>query len=120
MLPGCFSVLDKEITHILQSNFDCFPQSLVLWKLLYTIVHTFSRTDLPIYKVFENGIEVKTVRDLLEYDEKMCDFVSFYMGCSFSFDPALLQAGVPLRCLGNVPAYVVRYTRTCLIERLKC
>ena len=90
---------------------DQFSAITRFWKILCTVVHTFSRTDLPSYKVFENGLEVKAVRDLLQYGEKMCDFVSFYLGCSFSFDLALLQADVPLRCLEeshSVPAYVVR------------
>jgi uncharacterized protein YcsI (UPF0317 family) len=53
------------------------------------------RTDLPRYKVFENG-EFKTdVQDVSDYfDDQM---VSFLLGCSFSFENAMLAAGLPIR-----------------------
>ena len=42
------------------------------------------RTDLPLYKVFENG-EFKTdVEDVSDYFSN--DLVSFLLGCSFSFE----------------------------------
>lgn len=53
------------------------------------------RTDLPLYRVWENGelvAEVPEVRDLWRED-----LVSFLIGCSFSFESALLEAGVPVR-----------------------
>jgi uncharacterized protein YcsI (UPF0317 family) len=52
-------------------------------------------TDLPRYKVFENGefkTEVKDVGD--NFNE---DMVSFILGCSFSSENALLAAGLPIR-----------------------
>ncbi|MFC0627058.1 putative hydro-lyase [Kribbella deserti] len=53
------------------------------------------RTDLPLYRVWENGelvAEVPDVRDLWRDD-----LVSFLIGCSFSFESALIDAGVPVR-----------------------
>jgi uncharacterized protein YcsI (UPF0317 family) len=51
--------------------------------------------DLPLYKVFENG-EFKTdVEDVSDYFSD--DMVSFLLGCSFSFENAMLAAGLPIR-----------------------
>lgn len=52
------------------------------------------RTDLPAYCVFRNGAlaaEVSDLRDLWRDD-----LVAFAIGCSFSFEEALVEAGVPL------------------------
>ncbi|MRG86298.1 putative hydro-lyase [Salinibacillus xinjiangensis] len=64
------------------------------------------RTDIPKYRIYQHGklIEEKTdVKDL--WDENM---VGFLIGCSFTFENALLNNGVPIRhreenC--NVPMY---------------
>lgn len=64
------------------------------------------RCDLPRYHVFRHGElvgEVKDIKDLWRDD-----FVAFLVGCSFSFEAALLNAGVPVRHIGegkNVPMY---------------
>jgi uncharacterized protein YcsI (UPF0317 family) len=53
------------------------------------------RTDVPRYRVFREGKlsgEVTDVRDLWSRD-----LVAFVIGCSFSFEEALIEAGVPLR-----------------------
>jgi uncharacterized protein YcsI (UPF0317 family) len=50
------------------------------------------RTDLPRYRIFEKGMlkdEVEEVSDV--FTEEM---VSFLLGCSFSFENALLAAGL--------------------------
>ena len=65
------------------------------------------RTDLPGYRVYRNGELTEEVESL-----EACwrdDLVSFLLGCSFSFEAALTDAGVPLRhqemdC--NVPMYI--------------
>lgn len=65
------------------------------------------RTDLPGYRVWRDGMlsaEVDDVRDVWR-----SDFVSFVIGCSFSFEAALMAAGIRLRhiALGrNVPMFV--------------
>jgi len=53
------------------------------------------RTDLPRYNVFRDGVLVDEVTDLTALWQD--DFVGFALGCSFSFEEALLQAGLPLR-----------------------
>lgn len=64
------------------------------------------RTDLPRYKVFENS-EFKTdVEDVSDYFAD--DMVSFLLGCSFSFENAMLAAGLPIRNMAenkNVSMY---------------
>jgi len=65
------------------------------------------RTDLPKYRVYEYGkmkAEVDDVSDL--FHEGM---VSFLLGCSFSFENALMRAGVPVRNVEegkNVSMYI--------------
>ena len=65
------------------------------------------RTDLPKYRIFEQGKlkdEVEDVRNVF-HDE----MVSFLLGCSFSFEAALVAAGVPVRNLEedkNVSMYI--------------
>jgi uncharacterized protein YcsI (UPF0317 family) len=53
------------------------------------------RSDVPRYRVWQGGVltsEPTDVRDLWQRD-----FVSFVLGCSFSFEQALLDEGVRLR-----------------------
>jgi len=64
------------------------------------------RTDLPRYRVWRDGELAAEPRDLL--DVWRDDLVSFVIGCSFSFEEALLQAEVPVRHIArgtNVPMY---------------
>ena len=64
------------------------------------------RTDIPRYRVWRDGTLVDEPRDIKS--EWSDDLVSFVLGCSFSFEEALLQADVPLRHLQrgtNVPMY---------------
>src|SRR5262249_59599602 len=70
------------------------------------------RTDLPCYRVYREGVLVDEPRDLLASWRD--DLVAFLLGCSFTFENALLQVGVPLRHLErgcNVPMY--RTNRSC-------
>ena len=55
------------------------------------------RTDLPKYLIYEHGKLVAEVPDISEYWRD--DLVSFLLGCSFSFQGALLRAGIPVRHL---------------------
>ena len=64
------------------------------------------RTDLPRYRVFEDGLEVAEVTDLAAWWRD--DLAAFVLGCSYSFEAALTQAGLPVRHLENktkVPIY---------------
>ena len=53
------------------------------------------RTDLPRYRVWRDGVLVDEPTDVA--DLWTDDLVSFLIGCSFSFETALLDAGVPVR-----------------------
>ena len=52
-------------------------------------------TDIPGYRVYRNG-ELVDERDEVASLWKD-DYVSFLIGCSFSFEAAVVEAGVPLR-----------------------
>jgi uncharacterized protein YcsI (UPF0317 family) len=62
------------------------------------------RTDIARYHVFEHGELVREVTDIGAYWRD--DLVTFALGCSFSFEEALVQAGLRLRFLerNNVAA----------------
>ena len=53
------------------------------------------RTDLPGYFVYENGVKTQELEDISSLWRD--DFVSFLLGCSFSFESALIHNGIPLR-----------------------
>ena len=53
------------------------------------------RSDLPGYRVWRDGVLVEEANDVRSLWRD--DLVSFVIGCSFSFEQALLEAGVPLR-----------------------
>ena len=55
------------------------------------------RTDVPMYRVFREGKLTEEVPDIRHLWQD--DFVAFVLGCSFSFEEALLGAGLPLRHL---------------------
>lgn len=64
------------------------------------------RTDVPRYRVFEHGRLVDEPDDIGRYWRD--DLVAFVLGCSFSFEEALLEDGIPLRhiaCARNVAMY---------------
>jgi uncharacterized protein YcsI (UPF0317 family) len=64
------------------------------------------RSDLPRYRVWRNGELVEEPLDL--FDIWRDDLVSFALGCSFSFEEALVEDGIELRhitCGSNVPMY---------------
>jgi uncharacterized protein YcsI (UPF0317 family) len=65
------------------------------------------RTDLPRYCIFRAGELVEESADVMRSWRD--DLIGFLLGCSFTFESALLQAGLPLRHLEmgcNVPMYV--------------
>jgi uncharacterized protein YcsI (UPF0317 family) len=64
------------------------------------------RTDVPCYRVWRNGELIDEPHDLHRWWRN--DLVGFLLGCSFTFESALLQAGVPVRHIEagcNVPMY---------------
>jgi uncharacterized protein YcsI (UPF0317 family) len=64
------------------------------------------RTDLPRYRVWRDGEVVEEPTDIVAHWRD--DLVAFVLGCSFSFEEALMAAGLPLRYVEqgrNVPMY---------------
>lgn len=53
------------------------------------------RSDVPQYRVWRNGELVAEPNDITDIWRD--DLVTFVIGCSFSFEQALLDAGLPLR-----------------------
>jgi uncharacterized protein YcsI (UPF0317 family) len=70
------------------------------------------RTDISQYRVFRNGELIDEPADIRKHWRD--DLVAFLIGCSFTFENALLAAGVPVRHIElnrNVPMY--RTNRPC-------
>ncbi|MEO1639842.1 MAG: putative hydro-lyase [Pseudomonadota bacterium] len=68
--------------------------------LMDTLGHDIDiRTDLPAYYVYRDGRLDETVSDISGLWQD--DFVSFALGCSFTFEHALEQAGIPVWHIEN-------------------
>lgn len=52
-------------------------------------------TDFPKYRIYEHGELVAEVTDVADYWRD--DLVSFVIGCSFSFESELVEAGIEMR-----------------------
>lgn len=64
------------------------------------------RTDLPRYRVWRNGELVEEPSDIMAHWRD--DLVAFVLGCSFSFEEALMADGLSIRHIDegrNVPMY---------------
>jgi uncharacterized protein YcsI (UPF0317 family) len=64
------------------------------------------RVDCPKYRVYRDGVLEDEPRDVTGYWRG--DLVSFYIGCSFTFEAALIAGGVPVRHIEQgtvVPMY---------------
>lgn len=53
------------------------------------------RTDVPAYRIFHDGEATETITDISGLWQD--DFVAFALGCSFSFEEALEDAGLEVR-----------------------
>ena len=65
------------------------------------------RTDLPKYRIYCYGKLDAEVTEITDYWQD--DMVAFLLGCSYTFEAALLAAGVPVRHIEegrNVPMYI--------------
>jgi uncharacterized protein YcsI (UPF0317 family) len=71
------------------------------------------RTDIPLYRVWKHGeLHAETPEISAHWND---DMVSFLLGCSFSFESALLASGVPIRNIEegkNVSMYITN--RQCI------
>ena len=66
-------------------------------------------TDIPRYRVYEHGELTGEYTDVSKFFEERNDLVSFLIGCSFSFESELLDAGIEVRHITmgcNVPMYI--------------
>src|SRR5699024_12882411 len=54
------------------------------------------RTDLPSYRIWQDGRLSDEVTDVTEVWDRHPDLVSFPIGCSFTFETCLSQAGIPI------------------------
>ena len=64
------------------------------------------RTDIPLYRLYEHGELIKETQDITEIWQD--DFVAFLLGCSFSFEEALIAEGIEIRNITegkNVPMF---------------
>ena len=64
--------------------------------------------DIPRYRIYKDGVLTEETTDVTHYFEERSDLVSFLIGCSFSFESALLEADIPVRQIEegvNVPMY---------------
>jgi len=64
------------------------------------------RYDIPRYRVYKDGVLADEPYDIASHWRD--DLVSFVLGCSFSFEQALAEAGIPLRHIEEqrtVPMY---------------
>lgn len=75
--------------------------------LMPTLGHDIDiRSDVPRYRVFENGVLQDEVTDISGIWQD--DLVTVALGCSFTFENALMRAGIPVRHIesgSNVPMY---------------
>ncbi|MBI2853964.1 MAG: putative hydro-lyase [Chloroflexi bacterium] len=65
------------------------------------------RTDVPLYRIYKNGKLSSEEKNITNYWRD--DLVSFLLGCSFTFEAALVRAGIAVRHIGegkNVPMYI--------------
>jgi uncharacterized protein YcsI (UPF0317 family) len=65
------------------------------------------RTDVPRYNIYREGRLEKTIEEIKPYWRD--DLVTFLLGCSFSFEEALIRAKIPVRHIEenkNVPMYI--------------
>lgn len=63
-------------------------------------------TDVPEYFIYRDGVLTEKIRDASAYWQE--DFVGFLIGCSFSFEEALIRSGIEVRHIAqgrNVPMY---------------
>ena len=57
------------------------------------------RTDVPAYNIYRNGRLAESVTDIRDAWQE--DLVAFALGCSFTFEHALIRSGVPVWHIEN-------------------
>ena len=70
-------------------------------------------TDIPKYRVYEDGVLTGEYTDISDLWRD--DFVSFLIGCSFSFESEMIEDNIPIRHIEencNVPMYITNINCT--------
>ena len=65
------------------------------------------RTDIPLYHIYQKGKLRHTIKEIRSFWKP--DFVTFLLGCSFSFEEAMLRSNIPVRHIEenkNVPMFI--------------
>jgi uncharacterized protein YcsI (UPF0317 family) len=76
------------------------------WEPVHFAPGSDLRKDLPLYRVYRDGVLVDEPTDVVDYWTS--DLVAFLLGCSFTFESSLLRAGLSVRHIEekrNVPMY---------------
>ena len=84
------------------------PKACPLLEVADAGQRSFARFAIPRYRVYEHGTLTAEPTDVSGYFDARQDLVSFLIGCSFSFESALLEADIPVRQIEegvNVPMY---------------
>jgi uncharacterized protein YcsI (UPF0317 family) len=76
------------------------PKPCPLLEVLEPGIYAFGndidvRTDLPKYRVYTDGVLINEIHDISDIWSE--DFVTFVIGCSFSFEDALVRRGLKIR-----------------------
>ncbi|QXI65562.1 MULTISPECIES: putative hydro-lyase [Paracoccus] len=67
------------------------------------------RTDIPLYRIWRDGVLAEEVTDATAHWAEHPDLVTFLIGCSFTFEGALMAAGIPVAHVDhgcNVPMFL--------------
>ncbi|MEQ3700838.1 MAG: putative hydro-lyase, partial [Paracoccus sp. (in: a-proteobacteria)] len=67
------------------------------------------RTDIPLYRIWRDGVLTEEVTDATAHWAEHPDLVTFLIGCSFTFEGALMAAGIPVAHVDrgcNVPMFL--------------
>ena len=67
------------------------------------------RRDVPLYRIWRDGKLAEEVTDATEAWAEHPDLVSFLIGCSFTFETPMVEAGIEIRHItdkSNVPMYL--------------
>jgi uncharacterized protein YcsI (UPF0317 family) len=74
---------------------------------VFTAPRADIRVDIPLYRVYRDGEMVSEEREITGYWNN--HLVSFLIGCSFTFETALIRGGISMRHIDegkNVPMYI--------------
>lgn len=118
LAPGCVQANLAVLPRVLAPDFIAFARrnpkpcpiiEIVEWGPLARTTAPGSdlRTDLPRYRLFVDGVHTESATDAVAWWRD--DLVSVLLGCSFSFETALMRAGLPVRHVEqgrNVPMYI--------------